>query len=91
MSASGTYRTLRTQPRMSAIGGKADIVIRPLSPAKFCWPLGVECFDPLTKVVRLPEPAVAMALKLNCRREGRVFCVVKQLFGGALRERRKVA
>src|SRR6476646_9787560 len=65
---------------------------RPPSPAaKFCRPLGVECFDALTKVVRLPEPAIAMALKFNRRREGRVFCVVKQLLGSALRERREGA
>src|SRR5208282_3502092 len=52
--------------------------------AEFGLALAVEGFDALAKIVRLPQAAVAMPLKLNGNGERRVFGIVQKLLGRAL-------
>ena len=54
-------------------------------------PLGVKRLDALAEIVRLPQPAVAVAFELDRERQRRVFGVVQQLLRRALRERRERA
>ena len=44
----------------------------------------MEGFDAFAEVVRLPQPAVAMALKLDCRGQHSILGVVEELFCRAL-------
>src|SRR5437660_1844134 len=53
--------------------------------------LGVKRLDSFLEVVGLTQPAVAMALQLDCDRERGILGVVKQLLRRALRERRERA
>src|SRR5579863_4954106 len=62
-----------------------------LAAAKFCPPLAVEGFDALAEIVGLPQAAIAMPLELDGDGEGRVFGIVQQLLGRALRQRREGA
>ena len=41
-----------------------------LAAAEFCRPFGVEGFDTFLEVIRLPQPAVAMAFELDSDSEG---------------------
>ena len=59
------------------------------TPAKDRRTLSVECFNSFAEVLRTSQAAVAMPLKLNGDSQWRIFCVVEQLLGRTLRERRK--
>jgi hypothetical protein len=59
------------------------------APDEFRWAFCVEGFDPFLEVVRLTQPAVAMAFQFDRDRQRRIFGVVQQFLGGPLCQRRE--
>jgi len=47
--------------------------------------------DALAEIVRAAQPAIGLALQLDCQRQIRFLDVVQQLLRGALRQRREPA
>jgi len=47
--------------------------------------------DALAEIVRAAQPAIGLALQLDCQRQIRFLDVVQQLLRGALRQRRESA